>query len=139
MKAECPQQPPVGGILYWFQVMAVPEGGAPEVIRRQWVGVPLPVRRPRPMEGPDPKIGRDVLEQDRRKLITDGVVVEFTDALDALRLFGREEAAAWWEGWLQSRRTTGALVFRVWEGRLLPTRFAGRLFPELDEFGTVPD
>jgi hypothetical protein len=124
-----------GEVQYWFEVTAVPEGGAPAEVRADWVGVVLPVRRPRPMEGPDAKVGRDVLDHTRRNVIPDGVVVEFADALELLRLFGREEAAAWWEGWSRARARTAPLVFRAWEGRLLPTGYVERRYPEVAGFG----
>jgi hypothetical protein len=132
-----PLRPSSGDVLYWFEVTSVPEGGAPQEIRAEWVGVPLPVRRPRPVEGPDLKIGRDVQDLNRRKLIADGVVVEIADALSTLRLFGRETAADWWDRWSQSGPRAAALVFRTWEGRLLPSGYVGLLFPELDEFGPL--
>lgn len=129
-----PQHPNRGEILYWFEVLAVPEGGAPREIRAQWVGVPLPVRQPRPMEGPDPRFGRDVHDIRRRTVIPDGVVVEFEDALRALRLFGRDAAADWWAAWARSTGRSAALVFRTREGRLVPHGYVERRYPEVEGF-----
>ena len=121
-------------VLFWFRVTAVPSGGAPPEIRCQWVGVPLPVRRPRPVEGPQAHLGRDVVDRRIRRAISDGVVVEPPDALAALRLFDRSEAAAWWQAQLASRPLANGLVFRRHEGEFLPTRLAHMLHPELDDF-----
>ena len=121
-------------VLFWFRVTAVPSGGAPPEIRCQWVGVPLPVRRPRPVEGPQPHLGRDVVDRRIRRAISDGVVVEPPDALAALRLFDRSDAAAWWQAHLALRPLANGLVFRRHEGEFLPTRLAHMLHPELDDF-----
>ena len=109
--------------MYWFLVTSMPAGGAPENIRKDWEGVVLPVRRPRPVEGPEPHFGRHVATR-QPTFISDGVAVATSDALRALRLFGRREAAAWWEEFLATRPATTALVFRTWEGRLLPPSYA---------------
>lgn len=119
-------------VLYWFEVTSVPEGGAPDEVRAEWVGVPLPVRRPRPVEGPNPKVGRDVMDLRQRNMIADGVIVELNDAVAALRIFGRHDAADWWDRWSRRRAPTPGLVFRTWEGRLLPAGYVERRFPELD-------
>jgi hypothetical protein len=128
-----------GPVLFWFRVMAVPTGGAPVEIRRQWVGVPLPVRRPRPVEGPQPHLGRDVVDRRIQRAISDGVVVEPNDAVAALRLFDRPDAAAWWEVQTASRPSTNGLVFRRHEGEFLPSRLAHMLHPELDNFASEAD
>ena len=120
-------------IIAWFQITAMPAGGAPEAVRAQWIGVPLPVRRPRPVEGPDAHLARDVADRSL-KVIPDGVVVEMHDAITMLRLHGREEAADWW----QAQNLRAALVFRTFEGRLLPPSLAARLFPEVEDFLELP-
>lgn len=94
------------------------------------MGLPLPVRRPRPVEGPDARVGRDVVDRSVVRVIPDGVVVETDDAQRILRLYGRDEAADWWE----KRAPGSGLVFRIHEGRLLPPSLAVRLFPEIDDF-----
>lgn len=119
--------------MYWFLVMSTPDGGAPEAIREDWVGVVLPVRRPRPAEGPEPHVGRHVATR-QTSLIADGVAVATRDAVRSLRLFGRGEAAAWWEDYFVTRPATTALVFRTWEGRLLPPSYVALRFPELESF-----
>src|ERR1700682_1641303 len=121
-------------VLFWFRVTTVPAGGAPVEVRRQWVGVPPPVRRPRPVEGPQAHVGRDVADRRVVRMIGDGVVVEPEDGFAALRYFGRPEAAAWWEQHLASRPMTSGLVFRRHEGEFLPSRLAHMLHPELTDF-----
>src|SRR6478752_1667261 len=85
------------GIVYWFRLTTTPVGGAPLDIRRRWIGVPLPVRRPRPVEGPESYLGLDVTDRRVERPITDGVAVDPVDAVAALRFFGELEAACWWE------------------------------------------
>ena len=121
-------------VLFWFRVAVVPSGGAPLEIRREWVGVPLPVRRGRPVEGPQPHVGSDVVDRRIRRAVADGVVVESDDAVTALALFGRSDAAAWWEEHLAAQPHEQGLLFRRHEGEFLPSRLARMLHPELDDF-----
>ncbi len=121
-------------ILFWFRLATVPIGGAPREIRLRWVGIPLPVRRPRPIEGPQFHVGRDVVDRSIVRPIADGIVVEPRDAVAALRFFGRDEAAIWWEQHLTRRPMRTGLVFRRHEGEFLPPRLALMLHPELADF-----
>lgn len=125
-----PSRPP---IRYWFMVTETPQGGAPEAIRRGWVGVALPVREPRPVEGPETYVGRDLASREMR-WIDDGVAVDPSDAIAALRLFERAEAADWWAAYVPTNPLLKSLVFRTGEGRLLPVDYALRLHPELADF-----
>ena len=127
-------------VVYWFRLTSVPVGGSPLHIRERWIGVPLPVRRPRPIEGPESHLGRDVVDRRIERPIPDGVSVDVGDALAALRFFSEAEAADWWEDFLQRRPMTSALVFRRSEGDLMPPRLALLLHPELEDFGnTLPE
>ena len=119
--------------MYWFLVTTTPAGGAPLHVRDGWVGVPLPVRHPRPMESPEPHVARDINNREIR-FIDDGVAVDPHDAIRALRLFGRDDAADWWKAHLELRPATTALAFRTHEGRLLPASYASMRFPELEDF-----
>jgi hypothetical protein len=127
-----------GDVVYWFRLTSVPVGGAPPDIRQRWVGVPLPVRRPRPIEGPESYLGRDVADRRIARPIPDGVSVDPIDAAAALRFFGEVEAAEWWEDLLRRRPMTTALVFRRSEGELMPPRLAYLLHPELADFENTP-
>src|SRR5947209_11406328 len=119
-RVTCSAEP----ILYWFRPTQVPVGGVPDDVRRQWVDVPLPVRDPRPVEGPLPYIGRDVIDRAIRRPINDGVAVAPADAIRSLRLFGHNDAAEWWEDLLRVRTNIESFVFRRGEGDLLPPRLA---------------
>ncbi|HEV3227733.1 MAG TPA: hypothetical protein VGZ52_12890 [Acidimicrobiales bacterium] len=120
-------------ILYWFRVSCVPYGGAPLVVREQWVGALLPVRQPRPVEGPESFLGVDVLDRRIVNAIQDGVAVDPGDALKALRRLDRHEAAQWWGQLLEARRPrVASLLFRRHEGDLLPDRMARMLHPDLE-------
>lgn len=120
-------------IVYWFLVSRTPRGGAPLDIREAWIGLALPVRRPRPVEAPVPFVGRDV-DSDARKIIDDGVPVRGDDALMMLELFDRRDALVWWQEYFSHAGLHPNLVFRTDEGRLLPPSLATRLHPELDGF-----
>ena len=126
-------------IVYWFRVTSVPLGGAPLRLRQRWIGVPLPVRRPRPIEGPESYVGHDVVDRAIVRSIPDGVAINPYDAAAALRFFGEHEAAEWWEDFTRQRPMTTALVFRRSEGELLPSSLALRLYPELADFGKDPN
>lgn len=120
-------------IVYWFRPTVAPQGGAPIPIRERWVGIPLPVRRPRPVEGPESYIGTDVADRRKHHLVDDGVAVDPHDAIAALRFFGENDAADWWEHLLVDRPLIVSFVFRRAEGDLLPPRLARMLHPELDD------
>src|SRR3954447_20611643 len=111
-RAPDPSAPPTvdRGIVYWFRPTAVPVGGAPLDVRQRWVGVPLPVRRPRPVEGPESYLGRDVVDRRIERPIPDGVWVDLDDAVAALRFYGETEAADWWADLRRRRPLTVALV-----------------------------
>jgi hypothetical protein len=117
-------------IQYYFAVDGVPAGEAPLEIREQWVGLALPVRHDRYVEGPDPLVGRGV-ETFTRNHHSDGVVVLSQDAIGSLRRGERDGAAAYWDVRL-GRLGFPALLFNVSEGRLLPVQVAHLLFPDLD-------
>src|SRR5262245_54906710 len=121
-------------ILYWFRVTRVPDGGAPLQVREQWVGTMLPVRRPRPVEGPEPHLGTDVRDRSIVQLVSDGVLIEPADALKALRWVGRSDVVAWWTDLLASRPLVSSFLFRRQEGDLLPARMAYMLDPRLEYF-----
>src|SRR3954452_6915294 len=88
---------------YWFEVTTLPVGSAPEWVRGEWLGLPLPVRHARPVEGPEPHMGIDVIDRSKRNHISDGVAVVWRDAIDALVFFGRDDAASWWRDHLATR------------------------------------
>jgi hypothetical protein len=121
-------------IYYWFMLSGTPQGGAPVDVRAQWDGVVVPVREPRPMEGPTPYRSRQVGDPQVRRLIDDGVPVHGDDAVRALHLFSRPAACAWWRDYFDARPANSRLVFRSYEGRLVPPSYALAQYPELADF-----
>jgi hypothetical protein len=121
-------------IYYWFVLLGTPQGGAPIEVRAQWDGVAVPVREPRPVEGPTPFRSRQVGSPQVRRQIEDGVPVRSEDAVRALYLFGRPAACAWWQRYFDAGPTNSRLVFRSYEGRLVPPSYALAMYPELTDF-----
>ncbi len=72
-----------------IRIEAVPPGFAPEEIRKQWVGVEVPL----PDDGVILKGGRWTGTENEN-----GYVVFTADAVRALREVGRLDAAEYWEG-----------------------------------------
>jgi len=118
-------------IQYWFVIRTIPEGGAPLEIKKQWVDIPLPCRQPF-VEGNKEHVVYDVTDPELVKLVKDGVAVEAYDALAALMLFDRADAASWWNNYLEGMNET--LVFQASEGQLLSTHDAERILPGLSRF-----
>lgn len=119
-------------IQYWFILKTVPEDSAPEEIKEQWLGVPLPCRRPF-IEGSEQFLGFDVgAGLETLKIVEDGVAIEADDAIIALSLFNKVDAAKWWEDYCGQMGVE--LVFRVVEGQAIPTTSAERTFPQLINF-----
>ncbi len=125
-------------ITAWFVVRMQPYGSAPGYIKDQWIDVPLPLRYDRPAEGPEPHLGADITHS-RFEVTEDGVTIETADAVKALKLFGRDEAAQWWEDWATDMygRVEGGLIFNSYEGQLVPTDYLQRLLPGIEEFDQI--
>jgi hypothetical protein len=121
--------PQLPKIEYWWVPRVIPSGGAAEEIKKQWVDVPLPCRIPRP-EGPEVHLGHDVGSYESVHFVEDGVSISVEDAVKSLSLFGREDAADWWNLNYAGRD----LVFRINEGDILPNRSAETLLPGLERF-----
>jgi hypothetical protein len=121
-------------ICYWFLLTGTPQGGAPVEVRVQWAGVAVPVREPRPAEGPTPFTSREIGSPWVRHQIGDGVPVRTDDAVRALHVFGRASASSWWRAYLDLNPTNVRVVFRSHEGRIVPPRYALALFPDLEDF-----
>ena len=119
---------PLPSIHCYFVVHAAPEGEAPEVVRQAWVGLALPVRHDRPVEGPLPMQGLGVETRTPRS-ISDAVIVTFADAMNALGMAGHGGAVGYWESRCPN---APSLAFRAGEGRLIPVDLARRLFLDLD-------
>ena len=112
-------------IAQWFVPSSTPEGGAPEEIRAQWIGVPLPVRKSNVVNTDlvgDYVIGANVLNPTDVKVNEPEamVTVYAIDAFKALRLASRDDAAEWWETWFEHRHPMlgTRLMFRTSEGQI---------------------
>lgn len=120
-------------ITAWFIPRVTPYGGAPEEIKEGWVDVPLPLRYDRPAEGPDPMIGHDVNNILGVTILANSASVISTDAVKALRIFGRDEAADWWDGYF--RGAPADLAFAVEPGdQILPDSFIRLVMPGIETF-----
>jgi hypothetical protein len=95
-----------------FLITKTPQGDAPENIREQWIDLSLPVRRANlgqiamQARGTETGILREV---------QNSVPVLGLEAVHALLIAGREEAAKYW-----APLQFGLFVFRAHEGRLEP-------------------
>jgi len=117
----------------WYVVRTVPQGGAPDHIRTQWLDMPLPIRYDI-HEGPELHIGHNVADHSEASIV-EGVSIKPNDALKALRVFGRDEGAAWWEDYFDSYgQGSSGLVFRHDEGQLMSPDLLGRLLPGIEDF-----
>lgn len=118
----------------WFVPRVTPYGSAPEHIKEQWVDVPLPIRYDRP-EAPEVHVGHAVDSVLDITVMADGVSISAMDALKALRVFDRQEAADWWEKRLSP---WSDLAFAVEaEDQIFPHDFMQRIMPGIEDFDRV--
>lgn len=117
----------------WFIPRVVPYGGAPEEVKQGWVDVPLPIRYNRPFEAPEVHMGHDVNNPLEITVFEDAVSIDGFDAVKALRIFGRDGAADWWEGYFRGR--SADLAFAVErEDEILPADYVRRVLPGIETF-----
>jgi hypothetical protein len=119
----------------WFTIRSVPKGSAPQSIREQWVDVPVPLRYT-PIEAPAASIGHGVLSLADVIIIDDAISVESLDAIKALRLFGKQDAAEYWDDTLRSFGYPG-IAFRGNEGQIMPPGYIAGLLPGIEEFDAL--
>ncbi len=106
---------------YWYEPTVAPSGGDwPQLIKNQWIGTRLPVKSeeyiapPKALPPPDTDLHTIVA-------VAGFVKVEAQDAISALRLDGKGEAADFWvsvakvENWKEN----AGLYFRLDEGNLI--------------------
>lgn len=105
----------IGRVVANFTLTQVPEGGAPDDIKAQWLGVPLPVRDKALEAASGKQIYFDLITQ-RMIENTDSIPVQAFDAIVALRLASRVQAAQFWES---NVPLLSELVFRGYEGDLI--------------------
>lgn len=122
---------PIPPIESWFIAQQLPDGEAPVFIRQQWINVPLPLRYERPIEAPDPKSTGQIFSREI-VVLKDAVVINTDDAIKALLLFGKAEAATWWDE--LRRRGLSNLIFDLQCGDWISNDFACRKFPQVKDF-----
>tara|TARA_B100000745_G_scaffold20507_1_gene14123 strand:+ start:1524 stop:1817 length:294 start_codon:yes stop_codon:yes gene_type:complete len=71
-----------------IRITEVPPGSAPDEIRTAWVGVEIPL-------APNQEVGEGKFWSGHEN--AGGHMVNTSDAIDALRAVGREDAADYWE------------------------------------------
>lgn len=92
----------------YFRVVTIPQGFAPEWVRKQWVGVTLPLAEGRYVEvntNISLTVGQLAPEYVR------GFSVQTDLAIEALYQAGRSEAADWWNRWFSVHPLTRWLRF----------------------------
>ncbi len=112
----------------WFVPRIIPAGRAPESIREQWIGVPLPLRNE---ARPRISIGHAVGDVTDIRVIVGGAEVVAFDAVKLLRIFERPYAADFWQEEVKPLRT---LVFRRDEGQFYSPLEILRILPGIDTF-----
>jgi hypothetical protein len=89
------------------KIIDVPPGGAPDAIRKQWVGLELPLEKVS-----EPGILASVTGGKPNPRSVDDWSVNTQAAIQALRDADQEEAAEWWETWyLETGGRGKTLVF----------------------------
>lgn len=105
-----------GSVVANFEITQVPQGSAPESIRKGWLGVVLPVRQELLEERGGVQTYFDILSG-TVKQNHEAVPVHGFDAVFALADLEKEAEVAFW---LESGLAYGTFVFRAHEGNLQP-------------------
>jgi hypothetical protein len=104
----------LGPVIAHFTITSTPQGGAPEEIKEQWIGVSLPVRQ-RLLETQSVHFF-DILTAEFKENL-EAVPVYGFDAVAALRVYGRDDAA---DFWADNGFEFANLIFRAQEGDFVP-------------------
>lgn len=115
----------------WFVPREVPFGSAPDHIREQWVDVPLPLRQMRADRKPKTQIGHGLNSVLDVHIIDEAMEVYAFDAIKALTLFDRHDAATFWGRAVSPNRT---LIFRGGEGQVYSTPVLQQILPGIELF-----
>jgi hypothetical protein len=118
----------------WFVNRQVPIGDAPTDIKEQWVDVPLPLRQMSPHEAPTVHIGHGLESMLDVSIVNDGVAVYAVDAVKALALFARPEAAEFWQEMVDPYQV---LIFDGSQGQVYPPSAIQRILPGIETFDHV--
>jgi hypothetical protein len=132
-------------IALWYVPMRTPAGGAPEMVREQWRGIPLPVRQHNVINETNTvygfQLGADISDPTNVHLNEplEIVTVNTADAFKALRIAGRETAATWWESWFQTRNSMfgSTLLFQASEGRIYSPEEIEKEIPGTGQFDEI--
>lgn len=130
-------------IALWFTPNRVPAGSAPEHIKASWVGVPLPVRESNILDTDRTVMGYQlvgsVMDPTDIKLVDprSTVKVSTEDAIKALRLFDKHNAADWWTLYFGEHIFDLNLIFQAVEGQLSTVNEILRKFPDLADFDDI--
>lgn len=125
---------PKPAIRYWFFVRQLPYGRSPEEIRAGMVNIPMPVREPLPVEGPQSYVAGETDDLKDVHRVPDGVFVTWSDGAKSLRLFQRIVSAEWLEEFQTQNPQSEGMVFDRAEGEIIPSDLAERLVPGLEDF-----
>lgn len=83
------------------RIISIPPGAAPDDIKKDWIGVVIPLSVFQPADG-EPILVRDIggkeVSEDRW---INGFVVDTVDAIEALDKAGKKRAANWWRKWVE--------------------------------------
>jgi len=115
----------------WFVARNVPFGAAPEYIKEQWIGVPLPLRQMSPTEAPRVGIGHAIDDILSVHIVDEAVDVWVFDALKSLDIFERNEAREFWAKMLHPNQ---GLMFSACEGEVYSTPTIQRILPGIELF-----
>lgn len=121
MSADAKPRHESNDIIAWFVPTEVPLGGAPDEVREQWVGTPLPIRFKNAKQLGGLSIGANV-DSFEPSVRPNAVPVEIDDAILALELSGQDTAAGWWLRFKQDLNTNifaNTLSFRGEEGEVI--------------------
>ncbi len=113
----------------YFLVTVLPEGESPEDIRKQWVGLSLPLRHDISPESPRPVLTAEVITG-KLGSFDDAVDVWIDDCVDALMFAQRTEAAEYWRR-MKDTAHLGWLVFNAGWGLVLSPEAKERFYPDL--------
>jgi hypothetical protein len=125
---ETVQQAQASAPYHFLLVDRLPGGEAPEGIRRQWVGIWLPVRYPWQQIVVDRSVGNG-LPTKRVEDVDGGIVILLADGIAALERDGRHGAAVYWG--VRAMTGSRALVFDPADGAILSVDDARRLRDDL--------
>lgn len=106
------------------RIISIPPGEAPEEIRKEWIGVIMPLSELQPTQEELVRSTKGISGDTTppKKQVQGGFVVDIVDALEALDKSGKKKAANWWRRWVEinfPKMLGGQLVFARSCGELI--------------------